>query len=438
MHVHNRSKLGAMLTISVAAALVGCGSGSSTSSSSGGGSGGGGGGALVVAVVSPFTGADAVFGQVVFAGCVPAASLINSGGGVLGHTISCQSVDTHGDAADAVPAVEQLLATTPNLAGMIGPSADEATATVPAINRAQVTMFADTGEAAFDQSQYQYFWRLTPADDQAGYAMAVWAHKSGYTTAAAVFGNDVSAQGSVPTLMSGFEKLGGTIVANVSIAPGQSSYRTEAQTVLAAHPQVIFDEMDPQTSATFFNQLKALNGAMLPAIGADPTLTPDWFTAVSKAIGTSDLIKYVTAENPSADTSGDAWQVFNTALLASSAQVSDPGQYSTQSYTEHEYDAVNIMALAMIKANSVSPAKYNAQIFNVTRPRSGAVVVRNFADGKRALAAGHEIQYVGPGGPVLFDQWHSAASDFTIERWDASGANVTIGTLSPTDIATAR
>ena len=115
MHVHNRSKLGAMLTISVAAALVGCGSGSSTSSSSGGGSGGGGGGALVVAVVSPFTGADAVFGQVVFAGCVPAASLINSGGGVLGHTISCQSVDTHGDAADAVPAVEQLLATTPTL-----------------------------------------------------------------------------------------------------------------------------------------------------------------------------------------------------------------------------------------------------------------------------------------------------------------------------------
>jgi hypothetical protein len=32
---------------------------------------------------------------------------------------------------------------------------------------------------AFDHSSYAYFWRITPADDVKGYAMALWAHKVG-------------------------------------------------------------------------------------------------------------------------------------------------------------------------------------------------------------------------------------------------------------------
>jgi hypothetical protein len=208
--------------------------------------------------------------------------------------------------------------------------------------------------------------------------------------------------------------------------------------LLAAHPQVIFDEMDPQTSATFFGELKTLNGRMLPAIGADPTLTPDWFKAVAKSIGTADVIRYVTAENPSADFSGPAWQAYNAALLKSGSQVSNPAQYSTQSYTEHLYDAVNIMALAMLKAGSTSSKQYDGAISSVTAPTPGAVVVHNFADGKRALAAGKQIQYVGPGGPVLFDQWHNSPGSFAIEKWNSAGGNVVVGALTPPEIAAAR
>jgi hypothetical protein len=208
--------------------------------------------------------------------------------------------------------------------------------------------------------------------------------------------------------------------------------------VLAAHPQVIFDEIDPQSAATFFSELKQLNGKPLPAIGADPTLTPEFFSAVKTAFGLSNVIRYITAENPAAVTSGPAWQDYHAALLKSGSQVSNPGQWSTEPYSEHNYDAVNIMALAMIKAGSVTPAKYNSEIRAVTSPRSGAVVVHNFAAGKAALAAGKQIQYIGPGGPALFDQYQGAPPEFNLERWDSHGNNVILATLTPQEISAVR
>src|SRR5207244_13510987 len=90
---------------------------------------------------------------------------------------------------------EMLVATT-------WPSADDALPTVPIIDRAHLPMFADSGQAAFDKSTYKYFYRLTPPDDAAGVAMAIYAYNKGYRRGAAVFGNDLSSQGKVPHLLT--------------------------------------------------------------------------------------------------------------------------------------------------------------------------------------------------------------------------------------------
>ena len=65
-----------------------------------------------------------------------------------------------------------MLATTPHMFGVLGPSSDEADVTAPLLNAAKVPMFADTGQASFDHTKLQYFWRMVPADDVQGYAMA--------------------------------------------------------------------------------------------------------------------------------------------------------------------------------------------------------------------------------------------------------------------------
>ena len=183
--------------------LAACGSGAGA-----GGSGGSGGsnaadtgtGSLVFGVFNPFSGPDASFGPEQNAGCVPAAQAITAAGGILNHKkVSCTVSDSRGDPADAVPAAQQLIASHSNLVGLLGPSSDEAAATVPLFNAAHIPMFGDTGQALFNKSSNKYFWRITPPDDAVGLAMALYAQQQGYTKVAGVFADWLTGRFTVAT-----------------------------------------------------------------------------------------------------------------------------------------------------------------------------------------------------------------------------------------------
>ena len=396
-------------------------------------SGGGSASTLVVGEFNPFTGPDAAFGPEMVGGCVPAVRLINANGGVLGHQLNCVQEDTRGDPADAVPAAQKMMATETSLIGVLGPSSDEALATAPLLNQGHVPMFVDTGQAAFDRTTDAYFWRITPADDVKGYALALWAHKAGYTRAAAVFGNDAGAQSDVPTLVRAFTRLGGAIVYNKPLALDQSSYRTEIENILAAHPQVIFTEVDPQTGATLLSELQQLHG-LIPVIGTEVTLQAPWLKAVTGAIGAPAMAKYFEGMQPYAPPSGPAWQAYNRSLLASGSQVPKPSQWSGDPYSMTYYDGVNVMALAMIAAKSTKPAVFNGYVMKVTEPGPGKTVVGTFAAGKAALRAGKQIQYVGAGGPIVFNRWHNSTGAFEAAKY-VKGNPVLVGSVSAAQIA---
>jgi ABC-type branched-subunit amino acid transport system substrate-binding protein len=390
---------------------------------------------LTIGAFNPFSGPDASFGPEMMSGCFPAVAVINTAGGVLGHQLNCQEFDTRGDPADAVPAVNKMMATTSHLVGVLGPSSDEALATVPLLDQGKIPMFVDTGQAAFDQSSYKYFWRMTPADDVKGYAMALWAQKAGYTTAAAVFGNDVGSQSSLATLVTAFTKLGGTMVSNQKLALDQSSYRTEIVKMLATHPQVIFTEVDPQTAATFLTEVKELNnGVLIPVIGTEVTLQAPWLKAVTGAITPATVASSFVGLQPYAPTTGPAWETFNAALMADASKVPDPSQWSSDPYSMTYYDAVVIMALAMTAAKSTDPSVWNDYVLKVTTASASATVVTNYADGKTALAAGKQIQFVGAGGPVAFNQWHNSTGAFEVAAY-VNGKVKLVGSVSAADIA---
>jgi branched-chain amino acid transport system substrate-binding protein len=391
-------------------------------------------GTLTFASFNPFTGPDAGFGPEMAAGCASAMRLINQAGGVLGHQVVCTSVDTRGDPAEAVPAAQNMLANTENLVGINGPSSDEALATVPIFNRGQIPMFADAGQQAFDHNPYEYFWRLTPADDAAGVAMAVYAYRQGYRRGAAIFGNDASSQGNVPNLLSAFRTLGGEIVINQSLALDRVSYRTEVQALIAANPDVIFTEADPKTDATYLSQLHQLH-PLIPVIGPQTTVQPDWGKAVSAAIGKANLTRIYAGAQPYAPSQGPAWEIFNTALLASSTDVPQPEQWSQDPYSETDYDAIVMMALAMIMAKTPDPTFYNKYIPQVVGDTPGALEVHSFKEGMDALAAGRTIRYVGAGGPIVLDQYHNASGAFELVGYVASGSPPQLATVSAADIA---
>ena len=372
---------------------------------------------LTVLAFNPFTGPDGSFGPEMWAGCQAAATAINAAGGVLTHKVACTGVDTEGNPGYAVTAAAKMLATTPHVLGVLGPSSDEADATAPLINAAKVPMFADTGESSFDHNKLQYFWRMVPADDVRGYAMALYAKQQGYLRAAAVFGNDVGSQIGVPTLLRGYSEVGGQMVVDQKIVLGQTSYQSQVEALIAARPQVIFTETSPQANATYLAELQQL-GHLIPVVGTDVTIQPSWFTAMAGSIGKPALTKYFVAESPYAPPSGPGWEVYNKDLLASSS-VPKPAQWSTDSYTMTYYDSVLLMALAATATKSTNPAVWNASIPAMTTP--GAMVVHTYAEGLAALHAGKKIDYVGATGIISFNQWHNSGGGFEIAAYQSNG-----------------
>ena len=387
---------------------------------------------LTVLAFNPFSGPDATFGPEMWAGCQAAATAINAAGGVLTHKVACTGVDTQGNPAAAVTAAAKMLATTPHVLGVLGPSSDEADATAPLINAAKVPMFADTGEASFDHNKLPYFWRMIPADDVRGYAMALYAKQKGYLRGAAVFGNDVGgSQAGVPTLLRGYSEEGGLMVINQKITLGQTSYQSQVEQLIAAKPQVIFTETSPQANATYLAELQQL-GHLIPVVGTDVTIQPSWFTAMAESIGKPALTKYFVAESPYAPPSGPGWQVYNKDLLASSS-VPKPAQWSTDSYTMSYYDSVLLMALAATATKSTSPSVWNASIPSLTTP--GAVQVHTYAEGLAALKAGKKIDYVGATGIIDFNQWHNSGGGFEIGAYDSKGNLNLVTSISAAQLA---
>src|SRR5712672_1975820 len=298
-----------------AAVLAACSS--SSSSSAGTSTTGSGSGTLVVADLAPFSGPDAALGPTYLVSCDGATQAINSAGGVLGHKLSCKGVDTRGDPADAVPATRQLFATTPNLALVIGVTSDEAASVVPVINADKMVAFGMTGQSEFSSTHFPYFYRLVPPDLAESYAMVVIAQQLGYKRIALAFGNDIGSQTFIQPAVAALKKAGITMTTNETLDLSASTFRTEADKIVAAHPDVIFTEALGPADATLLSEVKQLNGGkMIPVIGTSADISPDWYKSVAAAIGASTVASSFHADNLVTETSGPSYTPFFNAIMS--------------------------------------------------------------------------------------------------------------------------
>jgi ABC-type branched-subunit amino acid transport system substrate-binding protein len=420
-----KRRLASPLALGVAFVLAACG-------------GGGGGstvptqtGPLSLGVIAPFTGPAAEFGTLLTAPCLAATDLINATGGVMGHTVSCTSIDDTGDPADAVPNVTKAIATTTNLDFAIGLESNTAATTVPIVDQAKIPFFTTNGLTSFTKNNYKYYYRMTPGDDANGAAFAVWAVKQGYKNVAIVFQNNIGSEGNLPGLTAAMPKLGGNISLNLTIPADSASYSAEVARVIQAKPDALIWSADPQTTATFLANYKQLNNGVLPAmVTATDSLTPDFFNAVKKAVGVQYLTDQMWLVGSYFDQTTPAFNTYKAALLANSKTHDIAPVLSTVGPPAGAYDGINIMALAMIMAKTTVGSYYNQYILQVVTPKSGATVVSNFADGAAALKAGKQIQYVGVLGQPTFDQYHNSAGEFDANKFNADGSATQVGTIS--------
>jgi ABC-type branched-subunit amino acid transport system substrate-binding protein len=280
-------------------------------------------------------------------------------------------------------------------------------------------MISQNGLSLFDHNTDPYFWRNYPADDVGGVALAYWAHHVGYNRGALFFDNSVAAQGSVPGILRTWQRLGGKVVINLSVPPGDTSYGSEIHRLIQAHPQVVFTESDPETAATAFGNLKQF-GAQIPIFGTNATVIPQWLKAVNKVLGPPKMAAYYRGVEPYAP-NFPGTRYFNPALLADAKQVPQPSQWLGQEYSTAPFDGLIILALAMTEAHSTNPAAINSHILSVTAPGAGKKVVYSY----RA------------GGPTIFNRWHNATGEFGVYQY-VNGKLKLAGTISAATLAAAQ
>jgi branched-chain amino acid transport system substrate-binding protein len=394
---------------------------------------------LTVADVAPFSGPDAALGPTYLASCYGATSAINAAGGVLGHMLTCKSVDTRGDPADAVPAVNQMFASTPSLALVIGCTSDEAASVAPIINNHKMAMFCMTGQSEFDHTHFPYFYRLVPPDLEESYAMTVIAKQLGYKRIALAFGNDIGSQTFIQPAIAALKKAGITLTTNQSLDLKATTFRTEAAAIVQSHPDAIMTEALGSADPTLFSEIKQLNGGkIIPIIGTSAAISPAFFKASAAAVGGSAFASTFHADNLVVLSSGPAYQAFSKALLSQQGKV--PG--ATGNFTTylsapggvHLYDGMNLAALAMIMSKSTNPSVYGPDIVKIGDGVAGATVCYSFAQCAPLVKAGKAVKYVGPGGPTSFDSFHDSTGIFQIDTYTPSGQVKTVGTISPAQL----
>lgn len=382
---------------------------------------------LTVAVFTSYSGPNASFGPESYDPCLAATAIINSEGGVLGHKLTCHAIDDRGDPVDAVPEAHKLIGTTSNLVGAVGPDGNTAATVVPIFGAAHLPMFPTTGSSEFDHQTDPYFWRLVPPDIDTATALAIAAHDAGIRTIASVFGDAPTNETNIAPFAHAFERLGGKIVVSLILPSGQPSYSTQASRVVAARPQAIATEADPQTEATFFKNLQELTHKLPFIYGTSATQYAAWTSAVGKAVGSNLLASIHYTAVPYAPSSGTAYKLFKSRLLAT--HTSNPAQFENDIFSMASFDAVNIMALAMTEAKSTSPAVYNPYIKKVTEVNPSAHVVSTFAQAKAALAKGETIRYVGAIGSIVFNRYHNSPGEFALVKYTTKGPNGAVKVL---------
>lgn len=385
-------------------------------------------GEVTVAVFAPFSGPNAGFGSHgIFPGVSTGAYEVNHSGGICGHHIKVITSDSTSDAADAIPNAYQLASSHPN--AIFGLDSVSAPQTARIFSENHIGVFTTAGTVQLSAEHLPYVWQTYPPDSVESFAMVAGALTRNEKTAVIAFGNDSGSQDNVPYIESSYTKNGGKVLANIQLTPDLPSYSVEVQKIVALHPQVIFNESDPQTTATLFAELQQSKlGLKTPTIftSLDPSISQALASAIHQSYG--QMGKWLTTVIPQTS-STEIYQLFLRWFKAA-----HPGELPFNGYNAAHYDGINIMALAMYEAKTSDPTVYNKYITKVTNNPSNRHC-STYGACLKLLKRGVGIYYDGAAGSHIFNAQHWATGDWALAKPTTGGAAAAVELIDPTVLA---
>ena len=369
---------------------------------------------LRIGVLVPSSGEGASIGESELAGVRVAAALARSNGGVNGQNVELVVRDEGADAITAGVALQQLLDA--NIDAIIGPaSSTVAIALAPTIVDADVAACSPSASALAldDFPDNGLFFRTISSDSLQAEAMAEVIEQTGETSASVAYVDDGYGRPFEAALEDALRRRGITVSDAVGFAVDDTEFATEAVRVANAGDGAIALIGDPDAGSRVLAALAQAIGSEPRDIVVNDALRRPWSISLLASVSAASRERIVGV-SPYVRT--------DNAALFNSITAQDPnasGLFATQAF-----DCANLFMIAAEQTGSTQASMLASVIPGIS---TGGSVCTTFAECRRLIAQGRNINYEGPSGRLtLGSDGDVSAGLFDEFSFDSTGRDVSL------------
>lgn len=340
---------------------------------------------------------------------------INAAGGVNGKPVTQVPADEGTDPNISSRSATTLLAD--NVSAIVGPAATPDTlAVINKISGAKVVECSpsNTGAALTTYPDRGYYFRTAPPDSLQSKALANVIVPAGHSNVALVGEATDYGKGFLDGLDTALTTAGASVAAKITYDPKATTFTAEVSKIKAASPDAVVIIGYQETALV----IKAM---------IQDTFGPKQVTIyVADGAQSSTLWKSVDPKNPAVlegvgGTAASASPANGVKSFPTEFKAAYPGVDAI--YSAQAYDCAIVIALAADEAKSNTPADFVGHMNDVTQ---GGTKCTSYAQCKRLLDAGTDIDYDGAAGPLDFTKaGEPSVGTYDVWHFDSKGAVVT-------------
>ncbi|MDN5795677.1 MAG: ABC transporter substrate-binding protein [Intrasporangium sp.] len=400
-----------------------CGSSGGTGDTGGGPTGGntaGGGSAepMKFGYVLPETGSLAYLGPPQIEAMKYAISLINKDGGVLGKEVPAPvGGDEADDQAIANQSADRVLAAGVN--AIIGAAASGMSlAIIDKVTGAGVAQCSgsNTAPTFTDYKDNGLYFRTAPSDALQGPVLADTIISDGHSQVAITARADDYGKGLADATAKALQNGGATVVLNETYDPKATDFNAPVANIVAKKPDAVV--------IVAFEEGKQIIQGLIEA-----GLTPQKVGMYgADGLRNADLAKLVSPGDPSklAGFKGTAPASADNPDFLKNLKAFAPSLKEVQ-FAPQVFDCVNILALAAEQAKSTDANDFKKVVNGITKDGEKCT---SFADCKKLIDEGKDVDYDGASGPLDFTEaGEPGSASIEVYEFDKSGKLTTVKTV---------
>ena len=372
-------------------------------------------GPIKIGALMALTGSLGPYGPSIADGAQMAVDTINAAGGIFGRSVELLLRDTATSAEVGRDAASKLVEID-GVSAIVGALSSGVTLAVSSVTiPAEVVLISPASTApsipALDDNDYVF--RTVVSDAVQGVVLGRLANFQNYSNIGIIYVNNDYGKGLADTVKATFEAYGGTVSASVPYEENKPSYRGEVDQLLSGDPQAIVLASYPVDG----------NKQIVQAVEAG--YEGKWLMADGmKGEGVAPGPACASAAEP-----GPLEGAYGTVAASGFKAAQFEADYasggygpSTIPYYDKAYDAVMLIALAIVRGGDTSGESIRDNLRAVSSAPGEVVYYDEWERAVALLEAGVEINYQGAAGLVDFKD--TGDVEGSIQIWRIEGCEV--------------